>query len=195
MKRLFILPVLFLTLLVGNPAFSADFQKGLDALKKGDYATVLREWTPLAEQGHAHAQAVLGVMYGEGKGVPQDYETAVKWHTLAAEQGLALAQYNLGFMYEKGQVVPQDSKTAFKWFKLAAEQGHALAQLHLGWSYARGRGTLEDIPHAHLWWVIAASQGNEDAREARDVIEKHMNATAILKGRNLAKEWMAKYQK
>ena len=32
---------------------SADFQKGLDAYKKGDYATALREWKPLAKQGNA----------------------------------------------------------------------------------------------------------------------------------------------
>ena len=47
MNRLLILPVLLLTLLVGNPAFSADFQKGYTAYKSGDYATALREWNPL----------------------------------------------------------------------------------------------------------------------------------------------------
>jgi hypothetical protein len=30
---------------------SADFQKGVAAYQSGDYATALREWTPLAEQG------------------------------------------------------------------------------------------------------------------------------------------------
>ena len=45
MKNLLILPVLFLTLLVGTPASSADFQKGLTAYESGDYATALREWT------------------------------------------------------------------------------------------------------------------------------------------------------
>ena len=30
---------------------SADFQKGLTAYKSGDFATALREWKPLAEQG------------------------------------------------------------------------------------------------------------------------------------------------
>jgi hypothetical protein len=34
---------------------SADFQKGLTAGQSGDYATALREWTPLAEQGDAEA--------------------------------------------------------------------------------------------------------------------------------------------
>jgi hypothetical protein len=56
MKNLLILPVLLLTLLVGNPAFSADFQKGLTAAQSGDFATALREWTPFAKQGDADAQ-------------------------------------------------------------------------------------------------------------------------------------------
>ena len=95
MNRLLILPVLLLTLLVGTPAFSADFQKGNTAYKSGDYATALREWEPLAKQGDAGIQSLVGSMYNEGKGVPQDYATAVKWFRLAAEQGDADAQTNL----------------------------------------------------------------------------------------------------
>ena len=74
MTRRLIIPVLLLTLLVENPAFSADYQKGLDAYKSGDYATALREFRPLAEQGNAGAQNNLGVMYqnGVGTGMPQD---------------------------------------------------------------------------------------------------------------------------
>jgi hypothetical protein len=58
MKNLLILPVLLLTLLVGTPAFSADFQKGLAAYQSGDYATALRELKPLAEQGFADAKSL-----------------------------------------------------------------------------------------------------------------------------------------
>ena len=54
MNRLLILPVLLLTLLVGNHAVSADFQKGVTAYESGDYATALREWKPLAEKGDAY---------------------------------------------------------------------------------------------------------------------------------------------
>ena len=84
MKLLLIFPVLLLALLIWNPAFSADFQKGEDAYKKGDYETALREWTPLAEKGNATAQSSLGVIYAKGQGVPQDYKTAIKWYKLAS---------------------------------------------------------------------------------------------------------------
>ena len=39
---------------VGNSE-SADFQKGVTAYESGDYATAMREWKPLAEQGFAGA--------------------------------------------------------------------------------------------------------------------------------------------
>jgi TPR repeat protein len=125
MKRLLILPVLLL--LVGTPASSADFQKGLDAAESGDYATALREWTPLAEQGHAGAQNNLGVMYDNGEGVPQNYKTAFKWYTLAAEQGYADAQYNLGVMYANGEGVLQDYVRAHMWWNIAASSGVKVA--------------------------------------------------------------------
>ena len=103
-------------------SWSADYQKGLDAANSGDFATALREWRPLAEQGDAVARYHLGVLYRDGQGVPQDYKAAVKWTRLSAEQGDADAQYNLGSMYRKGQGVLQDYKTARKWYRLSAEQ-------------------------------------------------------------------------
>ena len=86
MKTLNIIPVLLFSLLLGAPSYSADFNKGLTAYNNGDYATALKEWTPLAEQGVAEAQYNLGVMYQEGAGVPQDYKEVL--HTLAAKQEL-----------------------------------------------------------------------------------------------------------
>ena len=39
-----------------------------------------------ANQGHARAQANLGLMLGEGRGVPRDYVEAHLWSSLAAAQ-------------------------------------------------------------------------------------------------------------
>ena len=128
MNRLLILPVLILTLLLGNPAFSADFQKGWDAAQSGDFATALREWTPLAEQGDAFAQTLLGMMYDNGDGVPQDKKSAVKWYRLAAEQRYALAQYSLGYMYATGNGVLQNYIHADMWWNFAASQGFKKAK-------------------------------------------------------------------
>ena len=58
MKRLTATLCLTLTILLGSVGCdeSADFQKGVDAFESGDYATALREWKLLAEQGNASAQ-------------------------------------------------------------------------------------------------------------------------------------------
>ena len=78
-----------LTVLLGNAgvSLSADYQKGLDAANRGDFATALLEWKPLAEQRNAVAQKNLSVMYAFGKGVPKDYVYAHMWGNLAAANG------------------------------------------------------------------------------------------------------------
>ena len=94
----------------------ADFQVGKEAYKQGDYATTLREFRPLAEQGHVGAQFNLGFMYEGGMGVLRDHAEAVKWYRMAAEQGLTPAQFNLGVMYENGRGVQRNHAEAAKWF-------------------------------------------------------------------------------
>ena len=185
---------LVVALLMGGAglSWSADFQKGLEAAKTGDYATALREWTPLAEQGDVEAQYNLGQMYAEGQGVPQDYKAAVNWYTLAAEQGAAKAQFNLGFMYRKGQGVPQDYKAAVQWYRLAAEQGFAEAQTNLGTRYALGQGVPQNYVRAHMWFNLSSANGAELGSENRDITAGEMTPVDILIAERLARECMAK---
>src|ERR1035437_9387422 len=61
-----------------------------------------------AVHGKAAAQCSLGVMYEDGKGMPQDYAQAALWYRKAAEQGDARAQVELGILYRAGYGVPQD---------------------------------------------------------------------------------------
>ena len=105
----------------------ANFQPGVDAYDRGDYATALKEWRPLAEQGQAETRYNLGVMYQLGLGVPRDYQEAAQWCRLAAEQGHAGAQVLLGAMYHLGQGVPRDDALAHMWVTLAAAHGIAVA--------------------------------------------------------------------
>ena len=104
-------------------SWGADFNKGVAAVQSGDFATALREWTPLAKQGDADAQFSLGVMYEKGEGVAKDNKAAVKWYTLAAEQGLVNAQFNLGVMYANGTGVIKDNVYAHLWWNIAASFG------------------------------------------------------------------------
>ena len=109
----------------------AYFRDGLIAYNRGDYATALKEWRPLAEGGSPSAQSLLGKMYLNGEGVTRDYSKAVKWFRRAAEQGLVNAQERLGYMYEHGKGVAQDNGQAVMWYRKAAEHGFEQARTNL----------------------------------------------------------------
>jgi TPR repeat protein/S1-C subfamily serine protease len=162
MKRLLV--AAFLLLFLSSPA-RAGWKEGLAAYERGDYDTAFREFLPLAEQGDAHAQYNLGIMYDEGRGVRQDYSEAVKWYRSAAEyrsavkRGDAVAQFNLGFMYAKGHGVPTDAVEAVNWYRRAAEQGLSLAKFTLGVMYYYGRGVPRDDREAAEWYSKAAERG------------------------------------
>jgi len=110
------------------------------------------------------AQSNLGVMYGEGRSVPQDDAEAVRWYLMAAEQENTTAQNNLGVMYVEGRSVPQDDAEAVRWYRMAAEQGLASAQTNLGWMYENGRGVPHDDAEAFRWYPWLP---------IRDVIARH----------------------
>ena len=195
MRTLIIIPVLLFSLLLGVPSYSADFNKGLTAAQSGDFATALKEWKPLAEEGNAVAQNNLGLMYHNGWGVPQDYKEAVYWYRLAAEQEHAKAQYNLGVMYNNGNGVPQDYEEAVRWYQLAAEQGHSKAQGNLGVMYAFGNGVMKDYVYAHMWGNIASMNGNDLGALLRDDFAEKMTSSQIEEAQRLARECVKKNYK
>jgi hypothetical protein len=122
MKKLFQI-VIFLIFVIANPALSADFQKGVDAMKKEDYASALKELKPLAEQGHPKAQSSVAFLYLNGLGVPVNQVEGIKWLRLAARNGDDVAQFNLGNAYFKGVGVQQDYVKSHSWYALAVAQG------------------------------------------------------------------------
>ena len=69
-----------------------DYTRGLASYDKGDHATALLLWFPLAEKGHADSQYMLGTMYLEQKSPSKDPAEAANWLQRAAEQNHAKAQ-------------------------------------------------------------------------------------------------------
>lgn len=66
----------FVSLLFQGQAW-AGLEEGFAAAERGDYASALNEFKPLAEHGDAEAQLELGVMYERGRGVPKDFKEAL----------------------------------------------------------------------------------------------------------------------
>jgi len=81
----------------GQPT-GKPYEDALDAYFRGDYGTAIRLIKPLAENGEAPAQAMLGGLYA----AVQNYAEAAKWNRRAADQGYPDAQHMLGNMYIAG---------------------------------------------------------------------------------------------
>ena len=175
-------------------AAPSQFDQGYAAYSRGDFATALSLWRPLADQGNADAQGNLGVMYANGQGVPQDYAAAVSWYRKAADQGNADAQFNLGFMYSNGQGVPQDYAAAVSWYRKAADQGNADAQGNLGVMYAKGQGVPQDYVQAHKWYNLGsaratAAEVRDRNAKNRDIVAAKMTPAQIAEAQRLASAW------
>lgn len=84
--------VLVIVLTAARSLYAQDLKEGLAAYKRGDYATAIEQWRPLAENGHSGAQYNLGFNYVQGKGVEKDLVAAYFWFDLAARQGKRIAQ-------------------------------------------------------------------------------------------------------
>jgi TPR repeat protein len=178
-----------------NPIAEADAAAA--AYQKGDYKTALKLAQPLADEGDARGQSLLGRLYYRGRGVPRDDRTALQWFRRAADQGDTSARFYLGVIYSEGEGVPQDYAEAAQWFRLAAEKGDPQAQYNLGLAYAQGQGVPQDNVTAHMWFNLAAARfpdirGRDSAAGNRDVVANKMTPDQIVQAQNLAREWRPK---
>jgi len=185
--RFLVVPVLSVVCL--TPSVWADFKSGEKAYQRGDYATALREWQPLAKQGQAVAQYHIGLLHSNGQGVPKDDAEARQWYEKAAAQGHANAQVNLGSLYDYGRGGPQDFKMAARWYLRAANQGNNLAQQKLGLLYERGDGVQKDYVQAYMWYKLGAANGGTIAVMRRDELAVRMTSDQLVEAKKLAREW------
>jgi len=181
---------------IGGVATAGQFEDAVAAHQRGDYATALRLWHPLAERGNADAQFHLGVMYESGQGVLRDDAEAIKWYRKAAEQDDGVAQFNLGVIYAK-DASPNYVEAAL-WYRLAADHGLGGAQFNLGMMYVQGHGVSQDDVQAHMWLDLAAAQlpalgtnQRNSTVDARDRIASKMTPQQIVEAQQLAFEWTA----
>src|SRR5947209_16378596 len=87
MKKLLVASAIVAAQLMGSAAAAGPWEDGMAAYNRGDYVPALRLFRPLAEQGNAKAQKVLGIMFRKGEGVPKSAVRARMWFGLAAKRG------------------------------------------------------------------------------------------------------------
>ena len=114
-------------LLIGIiPAQAGPLEDAHAAYVNRDYATALRLWKPMAEQGNAEAENGLAALYEGGWGVPKDEDKALSLYLQAAAKGNSAAECSLGETYIVGfQGTPHDVSKGIELMQKSGNWGNA----------------------------------------------------------------------
>jgi uncharacterized protein len=156
------LAVILLLQAVGT-ASTGELIEGLIKYVTRDHVRAIEVLRPLADQGDAVAQEILGKIYLTGEGTNRDNIRAFKRFLQAAEQGRSDAQLELGRMYRDGIGISTDGSIAMYWFDRAAKQGSPDAYNAIGELYLGHPDVLEDAAAAHRFFLSGANLDNARA--------------------------------
>jgi hypothetical protein len=178
----------------------AGLDEGVAAMERNDYEAAFREFQPLADQGVAEAQFMLGLLYSDGRGVAKNPAKAVSLYRDAAEQGLAHAQHSLGDMYFLGVGVAENNAEAMNWYERAAKQGHPQAQFNLASMYSVGSGRAQSLVLAYMWCSLSVTgwpAGEVRARRQSmcDEVLPEMSERDVAKARELINNFVPKEER
>jgi hypothetical protein len=180
-----------------NPATTANIENKIqssNSLRLPEYSL------EKAEAGDAYSQAIMGIKYRIGDGVPVDWTKAFKFSSDSSAQGNPLGAYNLGRLYENkctgkdmsnlldntGQDFEQDRQSADKCFsgavpglKRLADSGDSYAQVAFGWCLQTGSGIDSKELEVANWYRKAAEQGNSSGQTYLGVWLIFSNQTVV----------------
>ena len=198
--------LLFGALLCAQISAAANLQSAVRAYNKAEqarkngqgaaalklYGTAFRELSPLAKQGNAEAEALLGKMYLMGYGVLKDPAEAYTLFRAAGKQGNPDAEFFLG---APSILHHQNVAQGMEWLKLSAEQGNEDAQLLLGKTYLQGVApeVRPDPVRADMWLRLASRDNLPFYKDQLVAAERQMSAATVAKGRALAAAWKPKH--
>lgn len=170
----------------------SDLDDGKRAYDNGDFATALRKWSLLADQGNGQALCLVGSMFFDGKGVKQDKQAAATFFRFAADAGSAESELRLATMYMTGDGVRKDADNSLYWNRRAAEHGFPLAQLGMGWRSWAGQTGAQDRVQAYMWFSLCSASDNA-CTKARNVLVREMTQGQIDEAKQRTKDWKAKH--
>jgi TPR repeat protein len=189
------LPVLMAMALVAcSKKPKGNFDAGVAAFERSDYAAALKEFKPLAEDGHIESQGKLCQMYMEGKGVPINTPEVLKWCRMAADNGHPKAQFILGSMYARGGLVAENHARAGALFLKAADQGDLESLNGLASVLSYGTNLKQDVVAGYALYTVSAKRNPSEinyALSARTRLAQDMTPEQISQGEALAEKWAA----
>jgi hypothetical protein len=113
-----------------------------------------------AREGVLDAQALLGQILLDGRGIEQDQPLAVRWFEIAAKGGHLMARNMLGRCHEHGWGCTAAAETAAHHYRMAAQAGLDWAMYNLANLLATGRGVAENQAQALALYRRAAELGH-----------------------------------
>jgi uncharacterized protein len=125
--------------------------------------TVAQAFQAACERGDGVRCTELGMLYLEGRDVPQNDARAAEYFTRACTEDERAGCSSLGWLYERGRGVPQDEVRAADLYRRGCEGNWARACYNLGLFYESGRGGLAVDPTRARELFSAACERNEAA--------------------------------
>jgi len=102
-------------------SFAGRLEDGQRKWTEGDYPGAMELLRPLADQGNAAAQYLVGLMYANAQGFPEDGAEGARWFEKAAEGGNPDAAYALCQNFSVGRIgAPPDLVKSYVWCDVAA---------------------------------------------------------------------------
>lgn len=106
-----------------------------------------------AQQQHARAALMLGLLYKNGEGVARDEQLAAHWLEVASERGNPHAMFLLSYIYQEGHGVAPDGKRARALLEEAAEHEYppAIQELAMTVQLGDGISPKDELRASHLF--------------------------------------------
>jgi cell division septation protein DedD len=177
-----------LAAVIAAPAMAAGVKDGVDAWQRGDYASAVSIWRPLAEANDPDAAFDLAQAYKLGRGVPTDLGQAKTWYGKSAQAGHIQGAANYGLLlFQDG-----DRRSAMPWISKAADAGDPRAQYVLGTALFNGDLAAKDWPKAYALMTRAAAAGLPQATTSLSQMDQFMSADDRQKGLQMASQMAAR---
>jgi hypothetical protein len=175
-------------MLLSIPATAQSVRAGIEAWQKGEHATAVSAWTPLAAKGDADAAFNLAQAYRLGKGVPIDLARAQSYFEAAARKGHVDAATTLGILlFQNG-----NRTGGMRWLRRAAEAGEPRAMLLYGTALYNGDGVASDPITAYAFVSRSAAKGLGAGQATLADLDQAMPLAQRQKGLAMAEAMLAR---
>lgn len=161
-------------------------------LKRGisnDWKEAIKWLQKASKSGDIQAQKSLGILYYNGKVIPQDFEKSFYWLHKSASQKDNDSMLYIAYLYIDGKGVTQDYTKAKYWFDRSSSLNES--QNALGVIYYKGLGVKQDYIEALKYFEKSSKKRNADSLKFMSII--YYYGYGVKKDRIKAYKYWSKY--